>query len=100
MIPVWTCAGGTSIGVQGLGGGISIGNATPNETCDTVFVAEALASRGDHAAANEVLCELSKARAARKRAGSPCWADRPENQPKSGEPTDPFVRKRLGLPTL
>lgn len=100
LTPVYTCSGGTSFGVQGMGGGVSFGNATASEVCETVYMATAASNQGDPQTAREVLCTLPQVRAARKRTGSPCWADRPENQAKAGEPTDPFVRARLGLPKL
>lgn len=77
MIPVYTCAGGTAFGLQGMGGGISIGSATPSEVCEAVFMAHAAADLGDPHTAQEVLCSLAKIREARLRAGHPCWADTP-----------------------
>ena len=75
-------------------------DATPSAVCETIYQAESVKAMGDHSAAFEVMCDLPQVRAARKRAGNLCWADRPENQPKAGEPTDPYVRKRMGLPPL
>jgi hypothetical protein len=100
IVPGYSCAGGKSFALQGLGGGVSLGDATPSAVCETIYQAESVKAMGDHSAAFEVMCDLPQVRAARKRAGNLCWADRPENQPKAGEPTDPYVRKRMGLPPL
>jgi hypothetical protein len=101
VVPTANCAMGNSVGIQG-GVGFSMGHSYVDDNCATIEQAKALAILGDSQAAMEVMCELPKVRAARKRGVSPCWADRPENQKqaKADEPTDPYVRRRLGLPSM
>lgn len=96
------CAMGGGLAVQGASFGISAGGGQINEACETIEMAKAMADLGDIEAAQEVLCELPKVRAARKRAGQPCAEDlqRAAGAPVSPEYRDPFVRRRLGLPPL
>jgi hypothetical protein len=95
--PTANCALGASVGI---GGALSLGGSHIDENCATIEQAKAIADLGDPYTAQEVLCSLPKVREARLRSGNRCWADKPENQPKVAEPTDPYVRARLGLPTL
>jgi hypothetical protein len=95
--PTANCAMGASVGIGGV---LSAGGSHIDENCATIEQAKAIADLGDPFSAQEVLCSLPRVREARVRSGNPCWADKPENAPKANEPTDPYVRKRLGLPAL
>lgn len=98
--PTANCALTTGIGASAVGGGFSIGSSHVEENCARIEKAKAVASLGDHAAAFEVLCGDPDIRAARRRAGNLCWADRQGSQPPESSKcsilTDPLVRRREG----
>ena len=98
VIPTANCSVGGSFGVQGMSFGLSGAAATIDQTCETIEQAKAASSLGQPAVAQEILCNLPKIREARKRTGNPCWADTPAGmaESKAQEPTDPYVRRRLG----
>lgn len=102
VYPTANCAVAGGFAVQGVGFGLSGGAATIDPSCEVIEQAKAAQAIGQAAVAQEVLCSLPKVRAARKHTGNPCWADTAEGiaDAKAQEPSDPFVRRRLGLAPL
>lgn len=71
-----SCAGSVTASVQVPGFGIGGGSTFVDEGCDTRYDVIMLDARGEHAAAFERGCDKPDIRAARKRAGTLCSADR------------------------
>jgi hypothetical protein len=107
MNPTANCAIPVTGGVTAATWSISGGSAYESDTCVTIEQAKMADSRGERAVAGEILCGLPKYRAARKATGTPCGADKTAAAPASAptvaassEPTDPYIRRRLGLAPL
>jgi hypothetical protein len=91
MSPTANCAMTAAIGVSGL----SLGGSHIDANCAAIEAAKALAQLGKLQAAHEALCEIPAVRTARNRTGEPCFVDTIKVNVE--EPTDPYVRRRLGL---
>jgi len=102
--PTANCAIPVTGGVSVPSISISGGSAYESETCITIEQAKVATNTfHDHETGEELMCGLEKYRAARKAVNRPCKADiattkAAEAQPV--EPTDPIVRRRLGLAPL
>lgn len=95
---------GGSLQGGNLGGALSIGGGA-NVPCDAREGAKTAKFLGlPDVVAQEIMCDVPEYRAAFKRAGLPCSADKAKpvttSSANPGEPVDPFVRQRLGLPPL
>jgi hypothetical protein len=100
---------GGSLQGGGLGGALSIGGSS-NDECDAREGAKTASFVGLPGVAKEMLCAVKQYREAFKRAGMMCSADNVKvatttkgaqdsgMATPSGEPSDPFIRQRLGLP--
>lgn len=104
-----TCMGSTSVGGQGVTIGLSVGTTWADESCNARYDAQALAALGQQRAGIARLCQSKDVAAAMEAAGTPCpgkaktAAAAPAEASTvtaSNEPTDPFIRRRLGLPAL
>lgn len=108
-----TCMGSTSAGGQGSAFGLSFGTTWTDASCDTRYDAEALRAAGQPRAALARLCQKADIAKSMEAAGTPCpnakgtnvsvgapITDKEDVALRSGEPLDPFVRSRLGLPPL
>lgn len=100
IFPTANCTVASSFGVQGMSFGIAGGAATIDASCETIEQAKAAQALGQSDVAREVLCSLPRIREARKHSGSPCFADTAAGAQaaKADEPTDPYIRARIGLP--
>lgn len=97
-----TCMGSTSLGGQGINLGLSFGTTWTDSGCDARYDAIALQQIGEQSAARARLCLKPEIREAFKASGKPCPQDEQKQAPvaSADEPTDPFVRRRLGLAAL
>lgn len=101
-----TCMGSTSAGAQGVTIGLSVGITWTDSSCDARYDAQALAALGQPVAAIARLCQKAEIAAAMEKAGTACpGAAKKAAAPAaeaaaSTEPTDPFIRSRLGLAPL
>lgn len=107
MNPTANCAIPVTGGIAAASLAISGGSAYESDTCITIEQAKVADARGERDVAGEIMCGLDKYRAARKAVGKPCGADSKVSASPaeasvaaSTEPTDPFIRRRLGLPAL
>lgn len=95
--PTALCALGISGGAQGASFGLSFGGSFTDENCVLLEQVRTTATvLGDRATAAEMMCGLAAYRAARERQGKPC--QKTASAAAGGnEPSDPYVRRRLGL---
>lgn len=73
-----TCMGSSSVGGAVSGFGLSFGTTWRDSACVRRLDSRELNSLGYTLGAKELMCDSDKVRAALKRAGTPCWVDRPE----------------------
>lgn len=102
IAPTAVCMGSTSGGAQGASFGFSVGTTWVDKNCELLEQVRAVSYvLGDRESAAEMLCSLESYREARLRVGKPCKAYKDAAQAKAqSEPTDPYIRRRLGLPAL
>lgn len=95
--PTALCALGISGGAQGASFGLSFGGSFTDENCVLLEqVRTTAAVLGDRATAAEMMCGLAAYRAARERQGKPCQKAT-STAVGGNEPSDPYVRRRMGL---
>lgn len=98
-----TCLGSASGGLQTVGVGLSFGKTTLDEGCDARYDAIALTQIGEGNAARERLCLKPEIAEAFARSGKPCASSKasaPREVAAVNEPSDPYVRRRMGLSPL
>ena len=95
-----TCMGSTGIGAQGVSFGVSVGSTWNDENCNRRYDAIRLAELGLERAAIALMCQSPAVRKAMLDADTPCPERHVKLDPEARvqEPTDPYVRRRLGLP--
>jgi hypothetical protein len=96
-----TCMGSSSAGAQGAALGLSFGTTWTDAECDRRHDSIRLQQLGMTEAAMLLMCNKASVREAMDLAGTPCPQPKgttAEAQPV--EPTDPIVRRRLGLAPL
>jgi hypothetical protein len=96
-----TCMGSSSAGAQGAALGLSFGTTWTDAECDRRYDSIRLQQLGMTEAAMLLMCNKASVREAMDLAGTPCPQPKgttAEAQPV--EPTDPIVRRRLGLAPL
>jgi hypothetical protein len=96
-----TCMGSSSAGAQGAALGLSFGTTWTDAECDRRYDSIRLQQLGMTQAAMLLMCNKASVREAMELAGTPCPQPKgttAEAQPV--EPTDPIVRRRLGLAPL
>lgn len=71
------CQNAASAGGAVAGFGLAIGGSWSDDECERRNLSALLHNQGQHALAQEVLCETATVRRARQRMGQPCIADRP-----------------------
>jgi hypothetical protein len=83
--------GGTNPCTQGLSGGgsvagfgVALGGSWSDPNCERRNLSALLHNQGQPQLAQEVLCETSSVREARRRMGNPCIVDMPQRQDASG----------------
>src|SRR5574337_677504 len=92
-----TCLGSASGGVQAPGFGFSAGSTKLDEGCDRRYNAQELARLGYTAAATALMCQDAGVAKAMETAGTPCKAPAKAATAQADEPSDPYIRRRLGL---
>lgn len=98
-----TCFGSGGVGAQGASIGFNFASTNKDLDCNRRYNSMRMQDLGYRAAATELMCADPDVRAAMKAAKTPCLADDAVQQTaatKADEPTDPYVRRRLGLPAL
>lgn len=99
-----TCMGSASAGGSGPGFGLSFGTTYIDESCVRLKYAREAWNMGLRAAAVAMLCNQPEMRAALEVTGYPCPAgvkvEPKVAAPTTYEPTDPIVRRRMGLPPI
>lgn len=102
-----TCMGSSSAGAQGMTFGVSVASTWKDEGCERRYNSIRLQELGNQKAAMALMCQDPAVRAAMEDVGTPCPPNKAERSAAAEatavaakEPTDPFVRRRLGLPEL
>jgi hypothetical protein len=100
-----TCLGSVSGGASWMGGGVSIGGTKPDEECNRRMDANVAWKMDQKELSLAIMCDSDVfGKAAAKLRPNPCAKFlEPTTQAeaaKAGEPADPFVRARMGLPAL
>lgn len=85
VVPTSSCMGGASFGMQLDRVGVSAGGANVVDFCETIEIADVAYRRKDAATGDEIMCGLTKYRAARKRANNPCHEDKQENAKRAAQ---------------
>lgn len=94
-----TCLGSSSGGIQGPGFGVSAGSTRMDEDCNRRYNSQWLKGLGYPGAATALMCQDADVNKAMEVAGTPC--KKPVLKKAAvGEYTDPYIRRRLGLPPL
>lgn len=96
-----SCMGSTSGGVQGASFGVSVGSTWSDVDCNRRYNAMMLSNLGKDPAAIALMCQDPAVEVAMRTAGMPCpQLPKQEVTAAPNEPTDPYVRRRLGLAPL
>lgn len=96
-----TCMGSTSGSVNAPGLGVSVGSTWADTNCKMLKNSRELWNMGMKAAAMALMCTDKANREALELTGYECpQTTRDKKSIAAGEPTDPYVRDRLGLAPL
>lgn len=96
-----TCMGSASGSANVPGIGLSFGKTYTDDNCVMLKNSRELWNMGMKAASMALMCMDKNNRAALEMTGFTCpQSQQREASAKAGEPTDPYVRARLGLPAI